>query len=83
MIFLISIAQLVLYMISNKLNVRHGRIIILVSILIGYVFLFPQYSFPIPNPDGVNCGMPILGINLAFWTFGVGLTSITHYIYNY
>lgn len=80
-IILISIGQIKLYLISDRLKLKHASVFIFLPILIGHFFILPKYFYPEPDPDGVNCGMPILGVTLAFWIFGGGIASGTHLIY--
>lgn len=74
-IIAVSIIQIVFYAIADWKTLKYGRTIIFTTILIGHFFLLPKLFYPKPEPDGINCGMPILGITLAFWVIG-GLTSI-------
>jgi hypothetical protein len=79
----VSVLQVVAYYIIDKKNIKFGRLIVLGIILIGNVFVFPPFFYPQMDPNGVNCGMPILGITLAFWIFG-GLGSIViHFVYRF
>jgi len=80
-IILISVGQIILYLISDRLKLKYGRVIIFLSILISHFFILPQYFFPEPVQDRINCGMPVLGITLAFWFIGGGIASTTHLIY--
>ncbi|PSR56161.1 hypothetical protein AHMF7605_22975 [Adhaeribacter arboris] len=82
-IILISVSQLLLYLIIDKLNFRYGKVLILTLILVGHFFIFPKYFYPEPNSDGVNCGMPVLGITFAFWVFGSAITLLVHSIYSF
>ena len=40
----------------------------------------PPHFYPEPSPDGVNCGMPVLGVNMAFWFIGGFFVFITHLV---
>ena len=77
-ILFISIGQIILYLLSGQLKVKYVPVIIFFIILIGYFLILPKHFYPELDPDGLNCGMPILGINLAFWFFGGGIASIIH-----
>jgi len=80
-IILISICQVLLYLISDKLGLKHGRKLLLLIILIGYFFILPPFFYPEPNPNGNNCGMPTVGVTLAFWVIGGGMASVLHLVY--
>lgn len=80
-IILISIGQIIVYLISELLKLKYVPAIIFISILLGYFYFIPPFFYPEPDPDGVNCGMPILVINFAFWFFGGGAASIIHFGY--
>lgn len=68
-------------MVSEKMKFKHGKTLLFLLILIGYFFIFPRFFYPEPDPNGINCGMPIMGITLAFWVIGGGVTIIAHIIY--
>jgi hypothetical protein len=80
-IVLVSIGQIGLYLISDTTDFKYGRIMTFLMVLTGYLFIFPPFFYPESNPDGVNCGMPILGITLAFWIIGGGIAIVIHTIY--
>jgi hypothetical protein len=40
--------------------------------------VFPKFFYPEPSTDGINCGMPILGITFGFWIFGTIAGIATH-----
>ncbi|HFA52103.1 MAG TPA: hypothetical protein ENJ95_24060 [Bacteroidetes bacterium] len=63
------------------MNWKHGKTITFLMVLIGHLFIFPRFFYPEPDPNGINCGMPILGITLAFWIIGGGGTVIIHLLY--
>ncbi len=81
-IIAVSLLQIALYSISDWRKIpRYGRTIILIFVLIGHFLVLPKLFYPKLDPDGVNCGMPIVGITLAFWIIG-GLTSgVLHIVY--
>lgn len=76
----ISIIQLVLYVINNKYKTKFPNYIILLIILGCNFFVFPSLFYPEPRTDGINCGMPILAIAIAFWVFGTIAGIVTHFI---
>ncbi|HEY0744186.1 MAG TPA: hypothetical protein VGD40_22120 [Chryseosolibacter sp.] len=77
-IIAVSLVQAMLNLAFTRFNVRIGRIIVLLVVLCGHVFFLPKFFYPKPDPDGVNCGMPIVGITLAFWVLGVIAATLTH-----
>ena len=81
LIILISIFQICIYLISDKMKLNYSRILVLYLFLIGYFFFLPKFFYPEPDPNGINCGMPILGITLVFWIIGGGIATTIHVIY--
>ena len=86
MIFLIIIGficQIGLYLATERIDFRGKRTIILFIMAISYLFAVPPLFYPEIDPDGVNCGMPALGITLFFFIFGLGGSIIIHLIYHF
>jgi hypothetical protein len=77
----ISFAQFGLYYLNEKSKTKAPTFIILSILLICNLFVFPRIFYPEPNPDGLNCGMPILGITLGFWIFGTIAGIVTHVVW--
>ncbi len=69
-IFGISLIQFALYYFNRKYKTKLHSIIILFGILANYYFILPELFYPEPKIIRINCGLPILGVNLAFWIFG-------------
>ena len=44
-----------------------------------HLAVIPDYFVPQPVPGEV-CGLPVLGIYLACWIYGIGATLVTHLI---
>lgn len=80
LILCISICQIGMYLISRKLGWKYGRNITFFVLIIGYLFVLPRFFYPELDPEGINCGMPILGINLAFLVIGGGAAILVHLI---
>lgn len=80
-IIFISFVRLLLYYFIEKYSLKFPKPILLVLVLIGYYFVFPQYFMPEPKGDGINCGMPAMGILLGFWVFGTIAGIATHIIW--
>lgn len=80
-ILLITLGQIVLYLFADWAKLNYVRTILFLAILAGHIFIFPTFFYPEPDPQGLNCGLPILGISCAFWIVGGGITILTHFIY--
>lgn len=78
MILKVIAAVSILQGIAYKFNIRYASIVILFSVLALHLFFLPKLFYPKLDPGGVKCGMPILGITLAFWIFGSLAASVTH-----
>ena len=74
------ICQVVLYLISEKMNLKYGRIVLLLMILIGHIYIFPSLFHPDPDPNGMDDGVPLIH-TFVFWMIGVGTAIIVHLIY--
>jgi len=83
LIVLISIFQVCLYLASEKTGFRYGKAITLLVVLTGYFFVFPRFFYPEPKPNGMNCGLPLVAVTLAFWVFGGGAAIFVHTLYRY
>jgi hypothetical protein len=81
LIILVSMGQIFLYLVLEKLDLKYGKSILFLLILIGHFFIFPQFFYPQPDSNQFNCGLPILGITLAFWVIGGSTTILVHTIY--
>jgi hypothetical protein len=80
---IVSLVQLGLYSLKKKLDYKISNIVIFVIILFCYYFILPKLFYPEFDKDGINCGLPILGINLGFWIFGTFTTIVTHFLWKY
>ena len=80
-IIAISILQLISYYLLDRYKIKIPSYVILIIVLVGHLFVFPQFFYPELNPEGVNCGLPILGITLAFWFFGIISAAFAHIIW--
>ncbi len=78
---MISIVQIGLYLFLDNKKIKNGKSIAFATLLMGHLFILPQFFFPEPDPNGINCGMPVLGITLAFWVIGGGATVLMHILY--
>ncbi|MGV6832050.1 MAG: hypothetical protein ACWA5P_10895 [bacterium] len=80
-IIAISLVQFGLYYLDKKYKIKLPSYIILLTFLASYFFVFPKLFYPELNRDGINCGMPILGITFGFWIFGSIAAITTHIIW--
>lgn len=80
-LILISLFQLLTYYLLDKYKLKFSKTLVFILVLLGYYFLFPQYFFPEPRKDGINCGIPVLAILLGFWVFGTIAALITHILW--
>ncbi|PCJ95363.1 MAG: hypothetical protein COA50_09155 [Flavobacteriaceae bacterium] len=80
-LIVISLLQFALYFLNNKYKNKVPDFVIFLLVLACYFFIFPRLFYPEPRTDGINCGMPILGIILGFWIFGTIAGIATHLIW--
>lgn len=80
-IIAISIFQVGIYLLLDLRHQGNLKIFVLLLVLLSYFFFLPPLFYPQINPNGVNCGMPILGITLAFWIFGSLISTVSHLAY--
>jgi len=84
-IILITLFQVGLYIALDKTSFRKLKGLVLMVILAGHFFVFPEMFYDMfylsSTPDELLCGMPIMGIIFAFWIFGGFITVATHVTY--
>lgn len=81
LIVILLIVQLIGYLLFDKYHKKKWKLLIFGLLMIGYIFIIPSYFFP-DNPNNEpRCGMPLVGITLAFWILGCGTVLITHIVY--
>lgn len=78
---IVCLLQYGVYLLNQRTKPKIPSVLIAILFLPLHFFVFPQLFFPPPRPDGINCGMPQLGIVLGFWVFGTGGVLITHVIW--
>ena len=79
-IILISLLQILIYIILDKLGYGKMKWLVFILIIAGNMFVLPELFSP-KLPEGPKCGMPIMGVYLAFWIIGE-LSAITvHLVY--
>ncbi|VAW10555.1 hypothetical protein MNBD_BACTEROID03-1765 [hydrothermal vent metagenome] len=85
MIFLFLVLVLAvqwgIYLLLDRSQLPFRRWMVLIVLLIGHLLVFPRLFYLEYDPNGINCGMPILGIHLAFCIFGMPMTLLVHMIY--
>lgn len=74
-VYLILI-QLTGNLILDKLNLKFWKYVMLCGILVVYIFVLPNFFME----KNAKCGLPNLGINMAFWIYGCGSALLTHLI---
>jgi|13_taG_2_1085334.scaffolds.fasta_scaffold10944_4 hypothetical protein len=77
----ISLIQFRLYYLNVKYGTKVPNYILLFGILACHYFVFPELFYPDTKTIRINCGLPIFGINIAFWTLGTIAVSLTHIIW--
>ncbi len=70
------------YLVLDKYNWNHWKYLLLGVGLILDFFILPDYFMPVYRKGEFRCGMPAMGINLAFWFLGGGSLIITHIVYS-
>jgi hypothetical protein len=78
----ILLAQIGAYLFVDKKQIKYGRTIVLIPVLLIYFVLLPYIYYPEPSPNGEGqCGMPLIGMFGVFWIFGGGITILADIIY--
>ena len=77
-IFIISLVQYGFYCITFFYKLKIPSFVILTILTVGHLFIFPSFFYPEMDSNEPHCGMPILGVTLAFWVFGLISAFITH-----
>lgn len=78
---ILCVVQYGLCLLNERLKSKIPSVLIAILFLPLHFFVFPRLFFPDPQPGGINCGMPQLGILLAFWVFGTIGVFVTHLIW--
>jgi hypothetical protein len=82
LIICVSILQILLYRILEKLKLEFLQYLILALILIAHVFFFPDF-FAEKNVAGDNFVLWIIGTKIIYFFLSFGFTLGTHVIYDY
>ncbi len=69
------------YILLDIYNLSNWKYLLLAIGLILDFFVLPGYFMPEYKEGEFRCGMPALGITLAFWILGGGLIIFTHIVY--
>ena len=85
LLFILAVCALQygLYLLNESSKPKIPSVLIAILFLPLHFFVFPQLFFPPPRPDGINCGMPQLGVMLAFWVFGTLGVMATHILWTF
>ncbi|WP_299769558.1 hypothetical protein [uncultured Dokdonia sp.] len=52
-------------------------------IIIAHLFVFPKLFYLKLDPNEINCGLPMLGVTLSFWIFGMLAAFIAHILWKF
>ena len=77
----ISLIQFGLYYLNIKYRTKLPNFILLFGILACHYFVFPELFYPDTKTIRINCGLPIFGINIAFWILGTIAVFLTHFVW--
>lgn len=77
----ISFIQFTLYYLNTRFKTKLPNFILLLVFLICYIFIFPQFFYPEPRANGINCGLPVFAVTFTFWVFGTIAGLTTHIIW--
>ncbi|PHR92506.1 MAG: hypothetical protein COA80_14255 [Leeuwenhoekiella sp.] len=85
LLFILAVCALQygLYILNKRSKPKVPSVLIAILFLPLHFFVFPQLFFPPARPDGINCGMPQLGIVFVFWVFGTFGVMATHIFWTF
>ncbi|WP_264520650.1 hypothetical protein [Flavobacterium sp. N1994] len=69
------------YILLDTFNLPRWKYLLLAIGLFLDFFILPDYFMPVYREGQLRCGLPELGIHLAFWIFGCGSIICTHIVY--
>ncbi len=75
----VSFVQFVAGVICIRRGWRSSPTFLFSAAFLSHLLVFPQMFFP-PSELTGGCGMPALGIMLAFWIFGCGSSCLTYFL---
>ncbi|WP_461305222.1 hypothetical protein [Aureisphaera sp.] len=78
---LISILQLFFYFLSHRLSWEGGKFITVLLIVVGYIYVFPEWFYPEYDEGDIRCGLPTMAATLGLWFFGSIALLVTHIYY--
>ncbi len=78
---LISLIQLFLYYLNHYFKWKYGIFLTVFVLIVGYIFVFPEWFYPKYEEGDMKCGLPILGAILGTWIFGFTSLIGTHVFY--
>ena len=77
----IAMLQYLGYLIIDRKEIRFPKWLLLILLLLGQLFVFPQLIIWGYGLGGNECGMPILALHLFFLLLGGSLNIVTHFLY--
>ena len=75
------IIQVCGYILLDLYHLSTWKYLLLAIGLILDFFVLPGYFMPVYKEGEFTCGLPAMGITLAFWILGGGLLIFTHTVY--
>jgi membrane protein implicated in regulation of membrane protease activity len=69
------------YLLLNSLNLPKWKYLLVAIVFVLYMFVLPPYFFPENPGNKAMCGLPAMGITLAFWVCGTVALPVTHMAY--
>ncbi len=80
-LFIVFVVQWSIYQFLDRNRFSFRKWMVLAVLLMGHLFIFPKLFYLGYDSNNINCAMPILGIHLAFYIFGIPMTLLVHLIY--
>jgi hypothetical protein len=80
-ILFVFLLQITLYVMLDKKNASKWKYAVLGTIFLSHFFVFPQIFVSSLIPEGIDCGLPVMGIVFGFWIFGGSITLLGHLVY--
>lgn len=74
--------QVGLYLIFDRYQIKHVKILVLFALVLGYLFLFDDFISVVPEEQsGSECGLANMAILICFWGIGIFTLCFTYLIY--
>ena len=78
---LMFVIQVCCYIALDKYHLSKWKYLVLLLGLVLDFIILPEYFMPQYKEGELRCGLPSMGVLLAFWVFGGGSIILTHIIY--